>query len=76
MLSTYKHYHNETLFIFTILCPFLDLGLFMSYLCDLFFLFFSIFINNLMNTDMPVFLAYFLEYVLLFLDDNVDEEYE
>ena len=29
-----------------------------------------------MNTDMLVFVAYFLEYVLLFLDDNVDEEYE
>ena len=29
-----------------------------------------------MNTDMLVFVAYFLEYVLLFLDDNVGEEYE
>ena len=29
-----------------------------------------------MNTDMFVFVAYFLEYVLLFLDENVDEKYE
>ena len=29
-----------------------------------------------MNTDMLVFVAYFLEYVLLFSDDNLDEEYE
>ena len=29
-----------------------------------------------MNTDMLVFVAYFLEYVLLFWDDNLDEEYE
>ena len=29
-----------------------------------------------MNTDTFVFFAYFLEYVLLSLDDNVDEECE
>ena len=29
-----------------------------------------------MNTDMFVFVAYFLEYVLLFLDENVDEKCE
>ena len=29
-----------------------------------------------MNTDMLVFVAYFLQYVLLFLDDKVDEECE
>ena len=29
-----------------------------------------------MNTEMHVLIAYFLEYVLLFLDDNVGEEYE
>ena len=31
---------------------------------------------NLMKTDTPVLLFIFLEYVLLFLDDNVDEECE
>ena len=29
-----------------------------------------------MNTDMLVFAAYFLEYVLLLLDENMDEESE
>ena len=29
-----------------------------------------------MSTDMLVFTAYFLHYVLLIFDDNVDEEYE
>ena len=29
-----------------------------------------------MNTDMLVFVAYFLDCVLLLLDDNLDEEYE
>ena len=29
-----------------------------------------------MNTDMLLFAAYFLEYVLLLLDENVDEESE
>ena len=38
-------------------------------LCDLFF----IFIITLQNTSS---FAYFLEYVLLLLDDNVDEECE
>ena len=57
------------------LCPFLDPGLFMSYLCDLFFIFIFIFIMiNRMNSDTPAF--FFSEYVLLFLDDNVDDECE
>ena len=42
----------------------------MFYLCDLFFIFIFIF------TDIILLLLIFLEYVLLFLDDNVDEEYE
>ena len=29
-----------------------------------------------MNTDTLSFFGYFLEYVVLFLDDNVDEEWE
>ena len=56
------------------LCLCLELGLFMSDLCNLFFIFIIIFIMiNRMNTDTCSF-AYFLEYVLLFLDDNVNEE--
>ena len=59
------------------LCPCLDLGLFMSYLCDLFFIFIFILIMiNRMNTDALVLLLIFSEYVLLFLDDNVGEECE
>ena len=55
--------------------PYLDLGVFMSYLCHLFFIFIFIFIViNCMNTGTHVLLLIFPEYVLLFLDDNVDEE--
>ena len=50
------------------LCLFLCLGLFMSYLCDLLFTFSLIFINT--NHSIS------LEYLLLFLDDSVDEESE
>ena len=58
------------------LCSCLELDLFMSYRCDLFFIFIFIFIIiNRMNTE-PCFFAYFLEYVLLFLDDKVSEECE
>ena len=69
------------------LCPCLDLGLFMSYLCDIFFIFIFIFILiNGMNTDtlvlLPIFqnmtllilLIFYLFFRILFLDDNVDEE--
>ena len=56
------------------LLPCLDLGLFMLYLCDLFFIFILTFImDNCMNTDKLV-LSLIFQNVLLFLDDNVDEE--
>ena len=49
----------------------------MLYLCDLFFHFHLHFhydqSYNFINTDTCSF-GYFLEYILLFLDDNVDEE--
>ena len=52
----------------------LDLGLFMSCPCDLFFICIVIFtMINLTTTDT---LSYFLECVLQLLDDNVDEECE
>ena len=44
-------------------------GLFMPYLCYLFF----IFSHEYRNTG---FFAYFLEYILLFLNDNLDKECE
>ena len=44
----------------------------MWYPCDAFFIFIIIFtMINLMNTDTFVLDLYFLECVLLFLDDNV-----
>ena len=42
----------------------------LSYLCDLFFIFIFIF------KDILLLLLIFLEYGKLFLDDNMDEEYE
>ena len=63
------------------LCPFLDLVCLcrMSYLYDLFFIFISILIMiNLESHDNrhSCSFAYFSEYVLLFFDDNVNEECE
>ena len=59
------------------MCPCIDLRLFMLNLCDLFFHFHLDFqfdgSYNLMNTN-TCFFAYFLEYVLLFLGKNEDEE--
>ena len=48
-------------------------------LCDLFFIFSLIFISVDHITSLKqthLFFAYFLEYLVLFLDDNVDEENE
>ena len=56
-----------------------DLGLFMSYLCDLFFISSLIFIpiNHILSLkETQLIFVHFLEYLLLFLDDNVDEESE
>ena len=56
-----------------------SVGLFMSYLCDLFFffIFISIMINlyNLMNTETHVLLLIFRVCPII-LDDTVDEECE
>ena len=49
----------------------------MPYPCDLFFISIIIFtMINLTNTDALVLFLVFLECVLLFLDDNVDEKCE
>ena len=59
------------------LCP--CLHQFMSYICDLFFIFSLIFsvINHIMSSKQThLFFVHFLEYLLLFLVDNVDEESE
>ena len=51
----------------------------MSYLCDLFFIFSLIFIaiNQITSfKKMNLFFVHYLEYPLLFVIDNVDEESE
>ena len=60
-------------------CPYLGLGLFMPHLFDLLFISSLIFtvINHITSfKQMYLFLIHFLEYLLLFLNDNVDEESE
>ena len=57
----------------------LSLGLFMSYLCDLFFIFSLTFIviNSITSLKQThLFFANILEYLDLLSDDNVDEEGE
>ena len=59
------------------LCPCVGLGLFMLYLYVLFFIFSLIFIimNHITSLKHShLFFVHFLEYLLLFLDDHVDEK--
>ena len=61
------------------LCPYLGLGIFMSYLWDLFFIFSLIFIviNRITSFKQTyLFFVHFLECLPLFLDNNVHEESE
>ena len=70
--------HRHILYI-VYLCPCLGLGLFMSYLSGLFFIFNLVFIviHHLTSFKQTyLFSVHFLEYLLLFLDDNVDGERE
>ena len=79
LLNTYEHLHNETLFYLVYLSPCLDLCLFLPYLWDLFFIFIfiSIMINCIISwIQTHLIFCLFLEDLLLFLDDNVDEELE
>ena len=49
----------------------------MSHLCDLFFIFSLILIDHITSfKQMYLFFVHFLEYLLLFFGDNVDEESE
>ena len=79
LLSTY----NITIIMlcrilyFVYLYPFLGLGLFMLYLCYLFLIFSHDFIviNHALSFKQAyLFFVQFLEYLLLFLYDNMDEE--
>ena len=79
LLNTSNHLHNDRHILNLVyLGPCLGLGLFMSYLCDLFFIFSLTFIGvthiaSLKPTNL--FFVHFLEY-LLFSNDNMDEETE
>ena len=66
-----------THFILLYLCPCLGLGLLMSYICDLFFLFSLVFIVINHITSLKQMYLTFLQFfknLLLSLDDNIDEE--
>ena len=59
--------------------PCVDLGLFMSYLCVLFLNFRLIFIamnQILLSEETQLFFVHYLEYLVLFLDGNVNEKSE
>ena len=59
------------------LCPCLGLVLFISYLCGLFFIFslsFIIINQTISLKQTHLFFAHFLEYLILVLDDNMNEE--
>ena len=80
MLDTYKHHHTESHFIFTI---FVSMSRHRSiYVVSMwsffsFFIFIFIMINRIIpQIQTHLFVCFFLEYTLLFLDDNVDEECE
>ena len=78
LLITYKYHYTEKHISFLVYFgPCLGLGLFRSDIGNLFFIFSLVlivinFITSLKQTHL--FYAHFLHYVLLFLDDNVDEE--
>ena len=55
------------------LCPCLDLCLFMSYLCDLSFIFIFVMMNLINAEALRYSSGYLSEYVQSFLDDSVDE---
>ena len=77
LLSTYK-YHTEILFIFTIFVPKSRRRSIYVYICDILFTLIFIFnmINRIISWIQTHLLFYFLEYVLLFFDNNVDKECE
>ena len=74
-----NHYYAAIFFLFSIFFPCLSLGLFKSYICDLLLIFTIVFIviNHIMSLKQTHwFFLEVLEYLLLFLDDNMDEENE
>ena len=78
LLSTDKYHYTESHISYLVYFgPCLGLGLFMSHIGDLFFIFSLIFIaiNSITSLkQMYLFYAHFLDYLLLFLDENLNEE--
>ena len=78
LFNTYKHNYTErhiSYLVYFGLC--LGLGLFMSHIGGLFFIFslISIAVNSITSLKQTHLLyAHFKDYLLLFLDDNVDGE--
>ena len=61
------------------MCPCLDQGLFMSYVCDLFFIFIFIFIminQIILWINTRLLFCLFFRICPIILDDNVDEEWK
>ena len=77
LLNTYNHRYTFSISYLVYLSPYIGLGPFMLHMCDLFLIFSLIFIaiNKLIQTYALVF-AFFLEYVLLFLEDSLDDKSE
>ena len=70
---------RHLLYLLLYLCPCLDLDLFLWYICDLFSFSSSFSLWVIVSSDEcrhTCSSAYFLEYVPLCLDDNVDEKCE
>ena len=74
LLNTYNHHYTAVHFVFGIFCLCLGLG---QFLCGLFFILSLIAINFIASLQQTLlFFVHFLESLLLFLDENVDEESE
>ena len=81
LLTKYKHHHETVLIVLTTFVPMsLDLGLFVSYLCDLFFIFIFIFIYDYSNSIIPGIQTHLLFCLFFFRINNIiikeDEECE
>ena len=77
LLILENHHYNETHILNLVyLCPCLDLGLFMSNLYNLFFIFslnFHVIDYMTSFNQTYLFFAHFFEYLVLILDNNMDE---
>ena len=79
LLNTFNHRRTVTNFTISILVPLSRLGLFMLYLCDLIFICSPTFIiinYTFLLKQTHLLLHIFLEHLLLFLNNNIDEESE